>query len=158
MGCAMSFRRSAFSAAGVFTEEMGRVGTTPLGCEETELCIRLRRAVPGARIVLDPAAVVDHHVSSDRTEWSYLVRRCVAEGLSKAVLTRRWGTGDGLAAERAYTRHVLPAALARELRSAGRAARRGEPDATGDRLRAAAAVPVALGAAGWGYLRGRVAA
>lgn len=156
MGCAMSFRRAAFDAAGAFTEDMGRVGTVPLGCEETELCIRLRRAVPGARIVLDPDAVVDHHVSSDRTGWSYLVRRAGAEGRSKAVLARRWGAADGLSAERSYTRRVLPAAVRRELRSAGRAARRGEAGATCERLTAAAAVSVALGAAGWGYARGRV--
>lgn len=35
IGDNMSFRRSAFTQAGPFTEGIGRLGTTPLGCEET---------------------------------------------------------------------------------------------------------------------------
>jgi GT2 family glycosyltransferase len=157
MGCSMAFRRDALVATGGFGEDMGRVGTVPLGCEETELCLRLRRLLPGARIVLDPDAVVDHHVSADRTGWRYLVRRCHAEGISKAVVTRRSGTRAGLASEQAYTRHVLPAALARELRGTGTAVRRRDRATAVRGLVGAAAIPVALAAAGTGYLRGRLA-
>ena len=156
MGCSMAFRREALVASGGFGEDMGRVGTVPLGCEETELCLRLRRLLPGTRIVLDPDAVVDHHVSPDRTGWRYLVRRCHAEGISKAVVTRRSGTRAGLATERAYTRHILPGALARELRAAGTGLRRGNRPDVARALVAAAAIPVALVAAGSGYVRGRL--
>ena len=157
MGCVMSFRLAALDAAGAFTEDMGRVGTVPLGCEETELCIRLRRALPTTRIVLDPGAVVDHRVSTDRTRWSYLVRRSRAEGLSKAVLARRWGSADGLAAERTYTRRTLPAAVRRDLLAAARAVGRGEVSAARDGLAAAVAVPLALVLAVVGYVSGQVA-
>ncbi len=156
MGCSMAFRREALVASGGFGEDMGRVGTVPLGCEETELCLRLRRLLPGARIVLDPGAVVDHHVSADRTGWRYLVRRSHAEGISKAVVTRRSGTQAGLASERAYTRHVLPGAVARELRAAGVALGHLDRPGLARALVAATAIPVALTAAGSGYLRGRL--
>lgn len=38
IGANMSFRRSVFAVVGGFTVGIGRVGTRPLGCEETELC------------------------------------------------------------------------------------------------------------------------
>ena len=44
MGCNMSFRREVFERIGGFAEEIGRIGKNPLGCEETELCIRARQA------------------------------------------------------------------------------------------------------------------
>ena len=157
MGCSMSFRTKALAEAGEFVEEMGRVGTVPLGCEETELCIRLGQVHPGARIVLTPDAVVDHRVSADRVTWGYLRRRAYAEGLSKSVVAARVGRDDGLAAERAYTRAVLPRALGRELARAARALPAGDLAAAGNALRAAAAVPLALAGAGTGLLRGRVA-
>lgn len=157
MGCSMAFRRDALIATGGFGEDMGRVGTVPLGCEETELCLRMRRLVPGARILFDEAAVVDHHVSADRHGWPYLVRRSHAEGVSKAVVARRHGTADGLSAERAYTRHVLPGAVVRELRATGRALGAGDRAGVRRGLAAATAVPVSLAAAGAGYLRGRLA-
>ena len=48
LGGNASFRRSAFDAAGGFATGIGRDGDKrPLGCEETELCIRLSR--PGRR-------------------------------------------------------------------------------------------------------------
>ncbi|KAA2261735.1 glycosyltransferase family 2 protein [Solihabitans fulvus] len=154
MGCNMSFRREVFDAVGGFAEDLGRVGRVPLGCEETELCIRIRQADPKARIVFDPAAVVRHRVSADRVSWRYLARRCWAEGLSKAAVAGLVGGTDALATERDYTRRVLPAALRRELvgvlRGKGGAAR-----GRGSALGGAAALPMAVGWAAAGYLRGR---
>jgi beta-glucanase (GH16 family)/GT2 family glycosyltransferase len=117
MGSNMSFRRDVFGRVGGFSDGIGRVGSTPLGCEETELCIRLRQRVPGARIVFEPAAVVVHRVGAARTGWRYLLRRCWAEGLSKAAISRTVGRHDALSAERAYLTRVLPAAVARQLRA-----------------------------------------
>jgi hypothetical protein len=155
MGCNMSFRRVVFDAVGGFDEGAGRLGDVPLGCEETELCIRLRQRLPGATILFDPSATVDHRVSRERLTWSYLRRRCWAEGVSKAFVAAAVGTADGLSTERRYTTRVLPAAVRRELVAVVRGV------TTGDRLctrRAAAgalAVPFALGLAGIGYLCGR---
>ena len=40
MGANMSFRREPVAALGGFVSGIGRIGRIPLGCEETELCIR----------------------------------------------------------------------------------------------------------------------
>ena len=100
-------------AAGGFAETLGRVGKTPLGCEETELCIRLTSANPDATMVFEPAARVLHNVSPDRLTWAYLRRRSYAEGISKAAVSRMVGSGPGLSSERTYVARVLPSAAAR---------------------------------------------
>jgi glucosyl-dolichyl phosphate glucuronosyltransferase len=146
MGCNMSLRRPVFAEVGGFAEDLGRIGRNPLGCEETELCIRVRQAYRRdgreARIVFEPAAQVDHRVSADRATWSYLRRRSWSEGLSKAAVARLVGSEDALSTERSYVATVLPRAVLRELR-AGRVA-------------SAAAVVAALAATTAGYLRGRL--
>ncbi|MET7998058.1 glycosyltransferase [Amycolatopsis sp. NPDC005232] len=120
MGCNMSFRRTVFDEVGGFSTRVGRVGELPLGCEETELCIRARRRLPRARILFEPRAVVAHQVSADRLSWSYLRRRSWSEGVSKAVVSRLAGTGSAVATERRYVASVLPAAVGRELVQAAR--------------------------------------
>lgn len=148
MGCSMSFRTAVLRAVGGFDEGAGRVGTVPVGCEETDACIRVHQQVPGARIVLEPASRVRHRVSPDRTAWAYLRNRCRAEGQSKAYVARRVGPGDATSVERAYVRTVLPAAVGRELLRALRGDPRG--------LVAALAVVLALMWTTGGYLRGRL--
>lgn len=140
MGCNMSFRREVFDLVGGFEESIGRVGTTPLGCEETQLCIRLRQARPDVELLLEPAAVVDHTVGADRLAWSYLRRRSYAEGVSKALIGEDVGR-DAMSAERHYSRRVLPAGVRRDL---GRR-----------HFASAAAVPVALGSFAAGYVAAR---
>jgi glucosyl-dolichyl phosphate glucuronosyltransferase len=146
MGCNMSFRRSLFERVGGFAEDIGRIGRNPLGCEETELCIRARQAFARAgekiRIVFEPAAVVDHRVSPDRVEWAYLRRRSWAEGLSKAAVAGLVGSDDALATERDYVSRILPAAVSRELRHG--------------KFVSAAAVVTALAWTAAGYVRGRL--
>lgn len=140
LGCSMAFRRHVLLAQGGFNLDAGRVGRVPLGCEETELCIRVRQADAAARVVYEPRALVHHRVSADRTTWSYLLSRSYHEGISKAALSRRLGRGDALAAETTYTRQVLPRGIRREIAS-------GSPQR-------AAAILLATFAAGTGYLRG----
>lgn len=141
MGCNMSVRRGVFARVGGFAEDLGRIGRNPLGCEETEFCIRARQVLGrAARIVFEPAAQVDHRVGPDRVRWSYLRRRSWSEGLSKAAVARLVGSDDALSTERSYVARVLPRAVLRELR-AGRPA-------------SAAAVVAALAATTAGYLRG----
>ena len=94
----------------------------PLGCEETDLCIRLARTEPGAVILYDPAVRVRHRVTRERARLDYFVARCHAEGISKAAVSRRCGRTRALESERAYVRRVLPAGIRR---GAGRRARRG---------------------------------
>ncbi|MCM3887278.1 glycosyltransferase family 2 protein [Frankia sp. R82] len=143
VGAAMSFRRSAFELVGGFTEGVGRIGSRPLGCEETEFGIRLRQALPSALVIHQPSAVVHHRVSPDRARPGYFWRRCYAEGLSKATITRTVGRESALSAERDYVRRTLPAATRGYLRTPGR-------------RRAALAVITGLVVTTAGYLRGSV--
>ncbi len=119
-GANMSFRQAVFEQVGGFVETMGRNGKRPLGCEETELCIRLTQANPGAILLYDPSAQVEHHMTKQRETFGYFVRRCWAEGLSKAEVARRVGRSDALSSERDYTRRVLPQGIRRGLRQAAR--------------------------------------
>jgi GT2 family glycosyltransferase len=107
IGANMAFRRTVLERVGGFTDGIGRVGRTPLGCEETELSIRARAAT-GGRIVQMPDAKVEHRVSPDRTRWRYFRRRCWAEGLSKAVVSRSVGSNAALERERTYVMVTLP--------------------------------------------------
>jgi GT2 family glycosyltransferase len=148
IGAAMAFRREAFAFVGTFSDVVGRIGTTPTGCEETELCIRLRLARPGTRIMYLPDVAVRHRVTPERLRVSYFVRRCFGEGLSKARVSRLVGANDGLASERTYVSAVLPRAFGRELGRALRGRLAG--------LAAATLIVTGVGCAGLGYGYGRL--
>ncbi|WP_327346750.1 glycosyltransferase family 2 protein [Streptomyces europaeiscabiei] len=151
LGGNASFRRTAFDAAGGFATGIGRDGDKrPLGCEETELCIRLSRARPDAVLLLDDRAVIHHRVPDARMRFGYFRTRTYAEGLSKALVARSVGTGKGLESERRYTTRVLPAGVARALRDAllGRAGGAGR----------AGAIVAGVAAAAGGYVVGSVRA
>ncbi|MFF7609507.1 glycosyltransferase [Streptomyces parvulus] len=151
LGGNASFRREAFDAAGGFATGIGRDGDKrPLGCEETELCIRLSRARPDAVILIDDRAVIHHRVPAARERFGYFRTRAYAEGLSKALVARSVGADKGLESERRYATRVLPAGVARGLRDAVLA----RPGGAG---RAGAIVAGVLTAAG-GYVVGSLRA
>ena len=106
IGANMSFRRSVLAEVGGFRSELGRIGTRPLGCEETELCLRIGRRFPDRVILHEPRARVLHQVPADRASWRYFTARCYSEGLSKATVARLAGA-RGLSSERSYTLRVL---------------------------------------------------
>lgn len=146
MGCNMSLRAEVFKRVGGFAEDMGRIGKNPLGCEETELCIRARQAYTAdgrtPRILFEPKAAVDHRVSDDRVSWRYLLRRGWAEGISKAAVSKVVGTGDSLSAESSYTMKILPKGVVREAKERNPAS--------------AAAIVACFGVTAAGYVRGRL--
>jgi glycosyltransferase involved in cell wall biosynthesis len=145
IGANMSLRRDVLDDAGGFSSSLGRIGAVPLGCEETELCIRARRLRPGGTILHEPAARVGHRVAPVRTGWRYFRARCWAEGLSKAVVAELAGNDVGLSSERAYALRVLPGGVLRGLGDAARG------DLSGA-LRALAIVAgLAVTAAGYAY-------
>ncbi|MYR44512.1 glycosyltransferase family 2 protein [Streptomyces sp. SID5910] len=151
LGGNASFRREAFDAAGGFATGIGRDGDKrPLGCEETELCIRLSRARPDAVLLIDDRAVIHHRVPGAREHFGYFRTRTYAEGLSKALVARSVGAAKGLESERRYTTRVLPAGVVRGLRDAALAR-------PGGARRAGAIVAGVLTAAG-GYVVGSVRA
>jgi hypothetical protein len=149
IGCNMAFRREAFETVGGFSGSVGRLGTLPLGAEETEFCVRLSRAVPDARIAMVPNAVVHHAVPAGRANLGYFVRRCFYEGVSKAVL-RHLSDGSALAPEGEYVLRTLTRGTWRRL---GQALRLRAP---GRALTSAAALWLGLGVASTGYAYGRV--
>jgi GT2 family glycosyltransferase len=149
MGCNMAFRRDVFAQGLRFESAVGRTATNVEGCEETELCIRLRSSFAGADIVFEPGAVVGHRVPPQRCSWRYYLRRCYAEGRSKARVSALVGSQDALSSEWTYTREVLP-----------RGFRRGLRDAVGGELAGlgrSAAILLGLTTTSAGYARGRFA-
>ncbi|OGO65651.1 MAG: hypothetical protein A2029_02310 [Chloroflexi bacterium RBG_19FT_COMBO_47_9] len=108
IGCNMSFRRQALISAGGFRNGVGRIGTLPVGCEETELTIRLRQQNPNSVYLYQPRAVVMHKVPEWRLKWRYFIQRCYSEGISKALVTHYVGSTDGLSSERRYVIYTLP--------------------------------------------------
>jgi glycosyltransferase involved in cell wall biosynthesis len=123
LGANMSFRAAELRRTGGFREGIGRIGAVPLGCEETEACIRIAREFPGGQIRFEPAAGVHHHVPAERATPRYLLRRCWAEGLSKAHVARLAGRSSALADERGYVTRTLPRGIVRAFGEAVRSLR-----------------------------------
>jgi GT2 family glycosyltransferase len=144
LGGNASYRRAVVQQVGGFRSGIGRSASKrPLGCEETELCIRIRQQRPGSVLFFDNRAMIWHKVPAPRVRFSYFLSRCYAEGLSKAMVTSSVGVQDGLATERGYTSRTLPAGFARGLRAALRGDRGG--------LGRSAAIVAGLAVAGAGY-------
>lgn len=116
IGANMSFRTQLALEAGGFNGSVGRIGTRPRGCEETELAIRVT-ATAEAAVIYVPAAAVDHHVGPERTRFGYFVRRCWHEGQSKAAVVGLVGASSGLSRERRQAAVIIPAAIRRDLGS-----------------------------------------
>lgn len=146
IGCNMSFRREALDRVDGFAVGLGRVGNDAFGCEETDLCIRIRAAYPGSTIEYEPAARVLHQVPASRTNLSYFLERCRAEGRSKAEVVRRSGSETGLESERTYVRRTLPLGIATGLTAFVRGDRTG--------LARAGAIIAGLAATAFGYVAG----
>ena len=149
IGANMSFRREILADLHGFSIGLGRVGTTPLGCEETELCLRVSQHYPDGVLLYEPTASVSHRVREQRAGWGYLTARCFAEGLSKARVARLSGARRALASERSYMRSTVPRGVGRSLASAARGQLAG--------LASALALVLAVVFAGAGYALGRAA-
>lgn len=137
IGCNMSFRRAVSEAVGGFRDGIGRIGSKPVGCEETEFCIRANQLFEGKQFLYVPAARVFHHVPANRATWRYFRARCYAEGVSKALIGRYVGRESGLATERSYATRTLPLAMLRALRQG--------------KLRRAGAIVAGLALTAFGY-------
>jgi len=151
LGGNASFRRDIFSVAGGFPSNIGRTSAQrrPLGCEETEFCIRVSQHRPDWAFVFEPRAVIWHRVPSERERFAYFRSRCFAEGLSKAAVTRSVGVADGLSVERSYTTRTLTRGVARGIGEALRGDRAG--------IERSYAISVGLLSAAAGYARGGMA-
>jgi GT2 family glycosyltransferase len=149
LGGNASFRRDVFDQVGGFITGIGRdQGKRPLGCEETEFCIRLSQQIPGAVLLFDEQAIIWHRIRDERRRFGYYRSRCYAEGLSKAMVTRAVGANDGLSSERRYASRALPQGVGRGLADALHG------DISG--FTRAAAIVAGLAAVTAGYLTGAV--
>lgn len=149
IGCNMSFRRAVFDTVGGFRHGIGRIGSLPVGCEETELCIRARQAFPTRDFYYQPTAEVRHLVPPERAQWRYFMSRCYSEGISKALVTQWVGAEDGLSSEWQYTLYTLPMGVVRGVAGVIK----GKWGGIGE----AFAIVAGLLMTTYGYLRGRVA-
>lgn len=116
IGANMSLRTNLALEVGGFEIAVGRVGTRPAGCEETELAIRLTAIRPTSTVYYVPESVVDHSVAQERLKLSYFLRRCWHEGVSKATVVQLVGSSVGLERERRHVAVVIPTALLRNIR------------------------------------------
>jgi glycosyltransferase involved in cell wall biosynthesis len=116
----MALRREVFDLVpGGFNTGIGRSGDKqPMGCEETEFCIRLRERKPDTKLIMEHRAKIWHYASDNRCTFTYFVRRCYAEGVSKARVSESVGSYSGLSAERRYVTRVLPLGVARGIADA----------------------------------------
>jgi GT2 family glycosyltransferase len=141
----MSLRREVFELVDGFRTGIGRSsGKRPLGCEETEFCIRLRQRSPDTILVMENRAMIWHFVSAKRSRFSYFLSRCYAEGISKAQVTESVGSDDGLSTERTYVTRTLPLGLLRGIADVFR----GRPAGLGR----AGAIIAGLSATALGYI------
>ncbi len=125
IGANMSVRKYALVTVGGFRESFGNNKGTKnannkwlqhqAGDEETELCIRVTRQLPGLHWFYMPSAIVLHSVPAQRTQLSYFLWRCYDEGLGKALLTALHDKQIGLSSERTYTLQTLPEGIVRGL-------------------------------------------
>jgi glucosyl-dolichyl phosphate glucuronosyltransferase len=151
ISCNMSIRREIIETIGGFQVGIGRVKTLPVGCEETELCIRAIQHWPDRALLYDPAALVLHHVPESRTTRRYFFSRCFLEGYSKALISKYVGSAAGLSSERTYTFHTLPVGIGRGLWDVLR-----HCDVWG--LARASMIVAGLAVTSWGYIRGQLSA
>ena len=111
----MAIRRTAFDAVDGFRPGFGKTGGVSRP-EDTDLCLRVREAVPGGYWMYEPVAEVAHKVPPDRSTPSFFLKRCWNEGRGKAALAKLVGVEASTATERRYATQVLPRGFFRELR------------------------------------------
>ena len=107
LGASMLIKRTVFTKSGGFSSRLGRSGGTLVSCEETEMCIRAGVACPNGCFLFVPSADVAHKVPSGRLTWNYFLRRCYAEGQSKAFLAMLVQQRGALNTERNYVLRTL---------------------------------------------------
>lgn len=148
-GC-MCVRRELFERVGGFRTGIGRSNGRPMGCEETELCIRAFQQFPATKFVYEPRAWAWHRIIPGRASFSYFRERCYAEGLSKAKVSNLVGPSDALSAEFTYTLRTLSKGILRGVTDGFKG------DLTG--LQRAGAILAGLAFTGTGYLLETVSA
>jgi glucosyl-dolichyl phosphate glucuronosyltransferase len=148
-GGSACFRRDIFTRFGGFNPNLGRTATGLAGCEETELCLRVHHKSSGLRFVHEPSSQIYHRVPKDRQKPAYVLKRCLGEGRSKAILFALiGGSAHPLGHEARYLTRVVPTGIAAGIRGIFRG--------DGSGLIRAALLTLAAGCAIATYARTRV--
>jgi len=77
-GLNLSFRTTALTSCGTFSESLGRKGSQLLSGEETAMIRHIQEL--GGIVVYEPNAIVGHIMPPDRSTWSYFSRHSVGTG------------------------------------------------------------------------------
>lgn len=117
-GGSMLVKRMAFDKVGGFHDRLGRTGNSLVSCEDTEWCIRVRKAFPTHRFLIVPMARMQHKIPAARLTWGYFRRRCYAEGRSKAIVEKLAAAKGVLNTEREHVLQVLTSGVRHGLRDA----------------------------------------
>ena len=148
IGCNMSFRKRAFEIAGIFSTELGRVDESGEG-EDSEICMRIQRRIPGTMILYEPKAVVHHKVPPHRATFRYLISRSHSGGLAVARIGRMYSEPEeaplATSMERSYLRYLVASGLGGRMRHAYR------PSVAAQMF----AILTSIAASGAGYVVGR---
>lgn len=144
VGGIMLIKRKVFDRVGAFSGALGRASGSLTSCEETEFCLRASAAFPGGRFVFEPDGKVLHKVPRGRRCLRYFVRRCYAEGRSKAILAELVPQRDALKTERDYVLRTLTSGILIGLADPVRRLDFAGPARAG-------AIVIGLGATVWGY-------
>jgi glycosyltransferase involved in cell wall biosynthesis len=83
VGANMAFRRELFAKYGGFRTDLGRLGETLRGCEDSEFGQRLLAG--GEQLRYEPSAVVHHPVPENRLQKKYLLSWFFYDGRSSVV-------------------------------------------------------------------------
>ncbi|MCM3748272.1 glycosyltransferase [Paenibacillus pasadenensis] len=81
-GANVAFRASLFRQYEPFREDLGRVGSSLLSNEESELIGRIRQS---SRVFYTPYATVDHKIDRSRISRKWFLRRVYWQGISDAA-------------------------------------------------------------------------
>ena len=99
-GTNMSFKREAFTLAGLFSTDLGAIegggglGKQKFSGEETEFCIRLKTK-SHKRIIYNPKVQVCHRVYKYRVTPRFIARRAYSEGYTKAMFKKKYSNQNG---------------------------------------------------------------
>ena len=111
IGANMSFRKNIFDKIGYFSSNFGRFGKILLSSEETELCMRLYKNIPNAKVVYEPSAIVFHKVPKFRESIKYIWERSFFEGMSKSLVNSKFNGKADLSREDSYMKYLLRTAV-----------------------------------------------
>lgn len=100
-----SFRRGLLETVGPFSTFLGKRGEKMMAGEETEYCLRIRSRLPGAIIIYQPTAVIQHKVAQDRQRPAYIFKRAYFAGISLAVIKKTFRLAS--ASEQSYLKYLL---------------------------------------------------